>query len=85
MKRSNEGLLTTKEKVKLFAKYPCLDSSFEEDYASEVSTLLEGQRGKTLHEVVKYLNDSEELNMTRAVTKLLYNIRRGNIYPKEVK
>ena len=55
MEPSNKGLLTAKEKKKAFANYPCLDPTFEDDYLSEVATLLQAQREKTLREVKRGL------------------------------
>ena len=53
MKPNNKGLLTEREKTKAFADYPCLDPSFEDDYRSEVATLLQAQREKTLREITR--------------------------------
>ncbi len=45
--KDNPNHLTPEEKAKAFENYPCLDTSFEDDYASEVATLLDAQDAKT--------------------------------------
>jgi len=49
--------LTKKEKDKIAAYYPCLDMSFEDDYKSEVATLLEAQIKKVLKIIAKNNNN----------------------------
>ena len=45
--KNSPNHLTPEEKVRAFEDYPCLDPSFEDDYASEVATLLDAQDAKT--------------------------------------
>lgn len=46
--KNSPNHLTPEEKAKAFENYPCLDPSFEDDYASEVATLLDAQDYKTI-------------------------------------
>lgn len=67
MKPSNKGLLTTKEKERVFADYPCLDPSFEDDYQIEVATLLQAQRDKTIRQILKNLQGLSPLCPNRSL------------------
>lgn len=52
----NKRLLTKKEKAKVFKPYPCLDSSFEEGFETEVEMVLEAQAKLTKQETLKAVN-----------------------------
>lgn len=50
-------ILTKEEKAKAFQDYPCLDPSFEDDYNSEVNTLLNAQRDDTHSKDLKWFRE----------------------------